>query len=121
MVGTASGYILIDLDKIQDKSFNINLNSITVSDLNANYQDVNLTQTGVFKNNYNNIDFTFSVAEFDKYSDTEYQYQLVGIDNHWSPWSKNASISFKYLPYGDYVFNVRAKTGNNNFKQHCNL
>jgi DNA-binding CsgD family transcriptional regulator len=112
LIGTASGYILIDLDKIQDKSFNVNINSITVSDLNSNYQDVSLFETNTFKNNYNNIDFTFSVAEFDKYLDTEYQYQLAGIDNHWSTWSKNASVSFKYLPYGDYVFNVRAKTGN---------
>lgn len=112
LVGTASGYILIDLDKIHEKSFNININTISVSDLNANYQDVNVSETGVFKNTFNNIDFTFSVPEFNKYLDTEYQYQLAGIDNHWSPWTKNASVSFKYLPYGDYVFNVRAKTGN---------
>ena len=112
LIGTASGYILIDLDKIQDKSFNVKINTISVSDVNSNHQDVNLSEAGVFENDYNNIDFTFGVVEFEKYLDTEYQYQLMGIDNHWSPWTKNASVSFKYLPYGDYVFNVRAKTGN---------
>jgi AraC family transcriptional regulator, chitin signaling transcriptional activator len=112
LIGTASGYVILDLDKIQEKEYKVTINSINISDLDSNSEEVNISKAGEFKSKDNNIEFTFNVAEFDKYLDTEYQYQLVGIDNHWSSWSKNSSILFKYLPFGEYEFNVRAKIGN---------
>ena len=38
--------------------------------------------------------------------------KLEGIDNHWSRWTKTPTATFKYLPFGDYEFKVRAKVGN---------
>ena len=67
---------------------------------------------GDFKNAENNFEFTFSVAEFDKYRVAEYQYQLVGHYDQWSEWSTNYNALFKNLPYGNYTFNVRARVGN---------
>jgi len=112
LIGASSGYVILDLDKIQEKTYKVNISSITISDLDSNLETVKIAEEGEFNNNFNNIEFTFSVPEFDKYLDTEYQYQLEGIDTHWSPWSKNSNVTFKYLPFGNYVFNVRAKTGN---------
>lgn len=113
LIGTSTGYVVLDLDKLSEKAYNISINSITKNDLKDSLQVVDKHVEGVFKNKDNNIEFTYSVAEFDKYLDTEYQYRLKGIYPEWSDWSTSSSILFKNLPFGDYVFNVRAKVGNN--------
>jgi len=114
LIGTSSGYIVIDLDKVVDKSYNIRINSIIKNDLNsqATLSNVNKSVDGIFKNKENNIEFKYSVAEFEKYFDTEYQYQLIGLYPNWSNWSTSSTISFNNLPYGNYKFNVQAKVGN---------
>jgi DNA-binding CsgD family transcriptional regulator/ligand-binding sensor domain-containing protein/predicted Holliday junction resolvase-like endonuclease len=112
LIGTTSGYIVANLDKLQDKEYNIIVNSITKSDLSSNTEKLNKSVAGTFKNKENNIEFKFSVAEYDKFYITEYQYQLEGIHDQWSEWSTNPHALFNNLPYGNYVFNVRAKVGN---------
>ncbi|WOD42786.1 helix-turn-helix and ligand-binding sensor domain-containing protein [Hwangdonia lutea] len=112
LIGTSTGYLVLDLDKLKEKEYSVSINSITKSDLKDSLQVVNKHIDGSFKNKNNSIEFTYSVAEFNKYLDTEYQYQLKGIYPEWSNWSANSSVLFKNLPYGDYVFNVRAKVGN---------
>ncbi|HEY5687262.1 MAG TPA: triple tyrosine motif-containing protein [Yeosuana sp.] len=112
LIGASSGYVILDLDKVQEKTYKVNICSVTISDLDSNLESVKIAEEGEFNNDFNNVEFTYSVPEFDKYLDTEYQYQLEGIDTHWSSWSKNSNAMFKYLPFGNYTFNVRAKTGN---------
>lgn len=112
LIGASSGYVILDLDKIQEKTYKVNICSVTISDLDSNFESVKIAEEGEFNNDFNNVEFTYSVPEFEKYLDTEYQYQLEGIDTHWSSWSKNSNATFKYLPFGNYTFNVRAKTGN---------
>ena len=112
LIGTSAGYIILDLDKLNEKSYSISINSVSARDIKDNTQIVNKLQEGSFKNKDNNIEFTYSVAEFDKYLDAEYQFQLEGIYPEWSSWSLNSSFLFKNLPYGDYKFNVRARVGN---------
>ena len=113
LIGTSTGYIVVDLDNLQEKSYNISINVITKGSLKNEPQIVNKFIAGDFKNEDNNLEFSYSVAEFDKYLDTQYQYQLKGLYSEWSNWSANSSTLFENLPYGDYVFNVRAKVGNN--------
>ncbi len=112
LIGTSRGFIVIDLDKIAIKSYNISINSITKHSIATSPEIVNKNLYGVFANQDNNIEFMFSVAKFEKYLDTEYQYQLKGMYPNWSDWSAKSNTLFENLPYGDYVFNVRAKVGN---------
>lgn len=113
LIGTSTGYIVVDLDKVYDKSYNISINSITIGDLENDIINIlDKSVNGAFENKQNTLQFNYSVAEFDKYFDTEYQYQLEGISSKWSTWSSNSSVLFKNLPYGDYTFNVRARVGN---------
>tara|TARA_R110002095_G_scaffold33211_1_gene32003 strand:- start:528 stop:3332 length:2805 start_codon:yes stop_codon:yes gene_type:complete len=112
LIGTSTGFIIIDLDKVQNKNRNIAINSITTNSINAEEEIVNITRNGFFKNKRNNIEFTYSVAEFEKYLDTEYQYQLEGMYPKWSNWSDSPLTTFKNLPHGNYVFKVRARVGN---------
>jgi len=112
LLGTADGYIIIDLQKLHEKSYRVDINSIAKSDVKNNVSNVNKLTNGVFKNSSNNLELTYSVANFDKYLDTEYQYQLEGLYNQWSAWSSNSYVTFNNLPFGSYTFNVKAKVGN---------
>lgn len=112
LIGTSTGYILLDLNRLGEKVYDISINSIIKSNVRDSVQIVDKSSEGVFKNEDNNVEITYSVVEFEKYLDTEYQYQLEGIYPEWSNWSSKSNVLFKNLPYGDYVFNVRAKIGN---------
>ncbi|MBK5209115.1 MAG: LuxR family transcriptional regulator [Flavobacteriaceae bacterium] len=113
LYGTSRGYIILNLDKVNnDKSFKISINSIAKSILNAKQTPVSLKNNNSFKFRDNNLFFTFSVPQFDKYTEVNYQYQLEGMYDEWSSWTTNSEVSFKNLPYGNYTFNVNAKIGN---------
>lgn len=112
LIGASTGYSILDLDKIQIKNYNIAINAITKNSNNATPELVDKTINGLFDNKDNNIEFKFAVAEFDKYLDTEYQYQLGDIHPSWSKWSEKAIVLFEHLPPDDYVFKVRARVGN---------
>lgn len=112
LIGTSEGYIILNLNKIKHKSFKIALNSVIVSAIeNDIVQRVDKSKSTEFKNKHNSITFSFSVPEYNKYLDTEFQYKLTGLYPNWSPWSSKPSILFKNLPHGEYQFQVRAKVG----------
>ncbi|WMI69154.1 triple tyrosine motif-containing protein [Mangrovimonas sp. YM274] len=111
LFGSSTGYTILDLDKISKKQYQISLNTVSNQTLDSDIFFADKTQTGDFKNNQNNLAFTFSIPEFDKYLKPEYQYQLEGFYNHWSSWSESSSELFKNLPYGSYTFKVRGKVG----------
>jgi len=113
LFGTSFGYFIIDLDKIDYQSYKVQLNSIKSSNINKEELLLNKSQFTKLDNNFNNIEFNYYVTEYDKYLETEYQYQLVGMYDNWSPWSSTPSHSFNNLPFGSYTFNVRARVGNN--------
>lgn len=111
LIGSSKGYILLDLDKLIEKEYEITINSIEKSILNKEKEPFNMKTVNEFKYAENNLYFNYSVPEFDKFNQVNYQYQLEGIYNEWSGWSENPQISFKNLPWGDYTFNVRAQIG----------
>lgn len=113
LIGTSTGYIVVDLDKVQDKLYNIEINTITNGNLDHDIlNSIDKTVSGEFKNKQSTLQFNYSVAEFDKYLDTEYQYQLEGISSQWTNWSSRPYALFENLPHGNYTFNVRARVGN---------
>ncbi len=112
LIGTSTGYIIMDLSKVDNKVYEVSINSILESDLSNAEHTIDKSLIGEFKSKNNNVEFTYSVAEYDKYLDTQYQYQLEGMYPKWSNWSSSANALFKNLPYGNYTFNVRARVGN---------
>lgn len=112
LMGTSTGYIVIDLDKLNHNSYDISINSITNYAIDGNPSQIKMDDFSEFISKENNLGFTYSVAEFDKYLEAEYQYQLKGYSEQWSEWSSNSSALFKNLPYGNYMFKVRARVGN---------
>tara|TARA_R110002049_G_scaffold292252_2_gene476646 strand:- start:35010 stop:37817 length:2808 start_codon:yes stop_codon:yes gene_type:complete len=114
LYGTSHGYIIIDVDRFQEKPYQISINLISNSTYNNGYKTLlhNKQEYGNFKNNENNIEFSYNIPEYKRYLVAEYQYKLDGIYNMWSDWSTNSSVLFENLPYGDYKFSVRARLGN---------
>ncbi len=112
LFGRTSGYIIIDLNKIQSKNHIVTINSILNYAVDDKPKQVAPSEFAEFVVKDNNLEFTFSVPEFDKFSETQYQYQLEGYSEFWSQWSSEPKVIYKNLPYGDYTFNVRAKIAN---------
>lgn len=112
LIGTSKGYIVLYLDRLTNKQYKISINSITNNSIENETISVNKSNIEGFDFKYNNITFTYNVAEFDKYLDVQYQYKLDGLYSEWSDWSESPEKTFQNLPHGDYTFNVRAKIGN---------
>ncbi|WP_299336294.1 LuxR C-terminal-related transcriptional regulator [uncultured Psychroserpens sp.] len=112
LLGTSSGYIIIDLNKMRERSYAIQINSVYNYAVDSEKRNVAYFTSNEFHNRDNNFEFTYSIPEYDKYLETEYQYRLDGDYNKWSEWSKSSTELFKNLSYGDYTFNVRGRVGN---------
>ena len=113
LLGTANGYLTIDLSKIDnEKPFKIYLNSVNITDIDNNTSALDLQEQGEFKFKAGIITFNYSVPSYEKYLDIDYQYKLDGQNSKWSDWSTSATTRFENLGFGDYTFSVRAKVGN---------
>lgn len=121
LIGTARGYIILNLDKLIDKDYEVKITSITKASINLNESKVKLLNDNhSFKFKNNNLSFNFSVPEYEKFTEINYQYKLVGLYNDWSKWSTNSEATFKNLPYGNYTFKVNARVGNKLSKNTAN-
>ena len=112
LIGIANGYVTLDLNKIKPQEYKITINSISKEYYDAPDIGIKLGEFKEFESSENNLKFHFSVPEFDKYTEVEYQYRLEEVYNEWSTWSTISEVSFKNLPYGSHTFEVRAKVGN---------
>ncbi|MCJ7467897.1 MAG: LuxR C-terminal-related transcriptional regulator [Maribacter sp.] len=113
LLGNYSGYSTLDIDKLNIKKFNVNISNISNVKRTGNNKtqilDKNLE--GNFKSNENTLEISFYVPEYNAYLEVNYQYRLNGIYDEWNEWSQNSTELFENLPYGNYIFKVRAKLG----------
>ncbi|ARV08020.1 LuxR family transcriptional regulator [Polaribacter sp. SA4-10] len=113
LIGTSDGYITLDLNKIKEpKDFIIGINKINSFKLGQPKNRINLSQKIEFENKENNIEFSYSVTNYNKILTSKYQYQLLGQKKQWSIPSESNSILFENISYGDYTFKVRGIVGN---------
>jgi ligand-binding sensor domain-containing protein/DNA-binding CsgD family transcriptional regulator len=66
------------------------------------------------KYNWNSFHFEFTAILPQSQANVEYSYYLEGFDKQWSEFSKKTEKDYTNLPYGNYVFRVKAR---NNFGQ----
>lgn len=119
-IGTTDGYYTINIDDLSFQNYNVFISKISVNKLDEKTNDVSIIEKGEFKHDENNITFYFTVAEFNKYINAEYEYKLEGFQNNWSEWSLKPTINFKNLPPGDYNFIVRSKIANSKLENSAN-
>jgi len=112
LIGTAGGYVVLDLGKEREKTYRIDIHTIQKQFQNTERAKVSLVDGQSFLYKENNLTFSYGVPEFDKYTEVAYQYQLKGLYDEWSKWSNEPYVSFGNLPHGKYNFMVRARIGN---------
>ncbi|MFV8354723.1 triple tyrosine motif-containing protein [Flavobacterium sp. XS1P32] len=112
LIGTTDGYYILNLNELSFKNQNISITGITTNKLNESLKNRSMTEEGSFEYDENNITITYTVPEFNKYINAEFQYLLEGFQDDWSEWNAKNSVSFKNLPPGNYTFKVRAKFAN---------
>lgn len=117
LFGNAQGYFLLDLKKFQNRKENppLTLHRVSANQINKPPFHLSLLEPAILENKNNNIYFNFSIAEFEKYFTSEYQYKLNGLMDDWSPWQNSSEVNFSNLSYGDYEFIVRGRVGNLNY------
>lgn len=58
---------------------------------------------------FNRLVFEFSATFYEKEEDTQFSYLLVGSDETWSLWNKEAKATYTNLREGNYTFKVKAR------------
>ena len=108
-------FFLIDLNTYSNEINQVSINKVEQkqSQDKANVLPFNENLELSFKQN--SITFNYSTPIYDKYRTVEYQYQLEPYLEKWSSWSKNSSVSFDKLPYGNYTFKVKSRTSKNTY------
>ncbi|KAF2335150.1 LuxR family transcriptional regulator [Flavobacterium daemonense] len=112
LIGTTDGYYTLNIDDLSFKNYTVFISDITINKQNETLKNVAIQEEGSFASNENNITLNYTVPEYNKYINTEYQYLLEGFQNEWSEWSTKANVNFKNLSPGKYTFKVRAKYAN---------
>ncbi len=112
LIGTTDGYYTLNIDDLSFKNYNVFITDITTNKQNETFRNAAIFNEGSFKSDENNITLNYTVPEYNKYINSEYQYLLEGFQNEWSEWSTKATVNFKNLPPGKYTFRVRAKYAN---------
>ncbi|MCW5518509.1 LuxR family transcriptional regulator [Aureitalea sp. L0-47] len=109
LIGTSSGYLLMDLDSRPQHFNQITINRVISGSRSGETELIDLRTEGEFPAARNYFTFQYSSPDYNKLHTTQYQYKLAGIYDQWSSWSTSSSISFDNLPHGSYEFMVRAK------------
>lgn len=114
LIGTRSGYMVLDLNRFAPQEFTVALASVRSEGRNPRPGREGLAEIakpGAFSHRENNLDFSFFTAEYVPFRPPMFQYRLEGFYPDWSPWSENSWASFRNLPPGSYTFQVRARIG----------
>ncbi|MFN7043724.1 MAG: triple tyrosine motif-containing protein [Flavobacterium sp.] len=112
LIGTTDGFYVLKNNDFKFNNYKVSIFGITNHTVNTKSVNVSISEEGSFDYDENNLAFNYSVPEFDKYINAEYQYKLEGLYDDWGDWSFNSQVVFENLPAGDYVFSVRAKVAN---------
>jgi DNA-binding CsgD family transcriptional regulator len=102
----------MNINDLSFKSHAVSIATITTNKQNGTFVSQSIKESGDFKYDDNNISFSYTVPEYNKYINVEYQYLLEGFQDEWSKWSAKPTVNFKNLPPGDYTFKVKAKFAN---------
>lgn len=113
LLGIANGYIRFAEEKKLPSNLNISIDKITASSIEGKEQILSLNQNPELNYKINNIEFQFSLPLYKQYLTPEYSYRLKGLSDNWSEWQEDGMVTFKNLRFGNYIFEVRARYGDN--------
>jgi AraC family chitin signaling transcriptional activator len=109
LIGTSDGYVVVDLNKLNTlKNFKIEINEIHNFIIDEPRVNVGFSSKKEFLHKENNLEFYYSVPNYNKITSVKYQHLLVGQSKQWSIPSASKSVLFENISYGSYTFKVRA-------------
>jgi DNA-binding CsgD family transcriptional regulator len=106
LIGTATGYILLD-NQIEIESRNtISINSIrSISSSAETVHD--LSNPVELPSGSHKIEVNYGTTNYSPFTVVEYQYKMTGKQEEWSdPYSRN-NLVFENLDHGDYALEIR--------------
>ncbi|AWA31511.1 LuxR family transcriptional regulator [Flavobacterium magnum] len=112
LIGTTDGYYTININDFGVSNYKILITAVTANAMNGTPFFAPISASGEFPYANNNITFAYTIPEYNKYVNAEYQYLLDGMQDNWSTLSSKSVVNFKNLSAGSYTFKVRAKIGN---------
>lgn len=112
IIGTTDGYYTLNINDLSFKNYSVSISNITINKQNEKSINCGIHEKGSFSHDENNITFNYSVPQYNKYINSEYQYLVEGYQNQWSSWSSKSTVNFKNLSPGTYTFKVRARIAN---------
>lgn len=112
LLGISNGLVTLDLEKRKDLKHTIEISSVKNHSELKDALLLPLSSYSELAFEANSLSFSYTVPQYEKYSEVSYQYRLQGLFEDWSTWGLEPTASFNNLTYGDYVFEVRAKIGN---------
>lgn len=118
MAGT-EGITEIDPSLFHNTKIRQNVNII---DLETDFRQLPLTDGEVHVSYDDNcISIKFSTLNYSLESETQYRYRLVGLDDKWiySDETGRGTAQFRYLPPGEYTFEVQAAYDNGEWGQEA--
>ena len=112
LLGSNTGYLLVDLGKIKKARPIVSFGKIRVTDKSNDQTYLPLNQELTLNTENNNIKFFISSFNYQKYDKVMYQLMLVGFDQDWRPWTSSAGLALNNLPTGEYFLKARTKVRN---------
>lgn len=112
LIGSTDGYYILKNIDFRFSNYKVSIIRISNSGVNSKPLNVSIKDEVQLNHDQNNLEFSFTVPEYDNYINAEYQYKLAGFNDKWSDWSFNSKVVFENLPAGNYTFHVRAKVAN---------
>ncbi len=112
LIGTTDGYYTININDLSFKNHKIIISNVSANKFNEKDNSYSIVKEGNFRYDENNVSISYTVPEYNKYINAEYQFLLEGQQNQWSEWSSKSITNFKNLSPGDYVFKVKSRIAN---------
>ncbi|MGB1448848.1 MAG: triple tyrosine motif-containing protein [Flavobacteriaceae bacterium] len=109
-IGTNKGYLTVNIELDKYNENRVEITSIT-SDDKSNFKRLSLIDETKLPSQMNNLAFTFTGFDFNRYGKTKFQYKLEGEDEDWSLWTNDTAASYANLAAGSYRLLLRSMRG----------
>lgn len=111
ILGTNSGYVLLDLKNYKLSNNKFSIDKIQVNSIDTEPSLIDVKNDFILDHKENNITFSYSVSNYQMFEKNEFQYRLIGYSDTWSSWNEKPSNSYNNLTDGDYIFELRTRNG----------
>ncbi|MCD4698679.1 MAG: histidine kinase [Bacteroidales bacterium] len=109
-LGTNKGLVSFNPGKVRKLPVQPRLN---LENVLVNENQISVVSDSVyFESDKNNIAFIYKAISFKDPGNITYQYKLEGLEDNWLE-TRNTSVRYPELGYGDYSFIIKAKNINN--------